>query len=151
MSDAIPAALGERVDLLLCRVSGAVARRVSDALAPIDLNAGHHTVLRALTDDGPHSQQHLSTALRIDRTTMVGLIDVLEDRALVRRERNVADRRAYDVHVTPAGRDVLRRADRIVSRTVDELFAPLGEDGVKQLDDVLARLIDGGHLPGFER
>lgn len=146
----IPPALGMRPDLMLCRVSGAIGRLTAEALAPLEINAGHHSVLRMLADGGPVSQQLLGAGLRIDRTTMVGLTDLLEARGLVARRRNDTDRRAYVVSVTPAGRRLLARADRRIEAFLGELFAPLPDAHRRAFVGALASLVDAGGLPGFE-
>ena len=147
----VPAALSERPDLLLCRISGAVSRMTAEALAPLDVNAGHHSVLRLLADEGPRSQQALAEALRIDRSTMVGLVDDLERTGRVRRGRHPEDRRAYLVELTDEGRKLLRKAERRTRAAQDDIFAPLDAETRAEFARLMALLVDGGHLPGFHR
>jgi MarR family transcriptional regulator, lower aerobic nicotinate degradation pathway regulator len=64
-------------------------------------------VLHLLAEFGPMSQQQLGRKLRVDRTTMVKLIDHLEGLKLARRCDNPADRRAYLVENTPHGEKTL--------------------------------------------
>jgi DNA-binding MarR family transcriptional regulator len=54
---------------------------------------GHET--EPDSERGSLSQQAIGERLRIDRTTMVALIDDLERGGYVKRERNPHDRRAY--------------------------------------------------------
>jgi DNA-binding MarR family transcriptional regulator len=56
-----------------------------------------------ITEFEPMTQAALGEALRIDRTTMVALIDELEARGYVQRKRHPDDRRAFLVHPTKAG------------------------------------------------
>ena len=60
----------------------------------------------------------------LDRTTMVALIDELEQAGLVRRRTHPDDRRKNAVELTPAGRDTLRdtlRASEIARREAKPL------------------------------
>jgi DNA-binding MarR family transcriptional regulator len=54
-------------------------------------------------------------ALRIDRTTMVALLDDLEAKGYVARQRHPHDRRAFLVHPTDSGR--LAKVDAVASST----------------------------------
>lgn len=148
---ALPAALAERPDLLICRVAGSVQRVAAEVLLPLGLNTGTHSVLRLLADEDPRSQQALAEALRIDRSTMVNLVDDLERGGRVRRRRNPGDRRAYVVEITEQGRGVLRRADAEVVAFQDAVFGPLSTADRAELARLLRSLVDAGHLPGFTR
>ncbi len=70
-------------------------------------------VLQILVEDGPMSQQQLGRKLRIDRTTMVKMVDQLEQRKMARRKDHPEDRRIYLVDITPAGRKALAAIQKI--------------------------------------
>jgi len=53
---------------------------------------------------------------------LVGLIDELQDKKLVSRKRSESDRRRYVLSVTKAAKQLLARADLVVSELDDELF-----------------------------
>jgi DNA-binding MarR family transcriptional regulator len=56
---------------------------------------------------------------------MVGVIDELEDRELVRRERHPTDRRAHRICLTPRARDVFVEADNTIDTLEHDVFACL--------------------------
>jgi DNA-binding MarR family transcriptional regulator len=88
------------------------------------------------------SQQAIGEALRIDRTTMVSLIDTLERFGLVRRERNPADRRAYSIRLTAEGHRLQARAEQELDVAAAAFFAPLSAKEQATLRNQLARLIE---------
>ena len=147
----LPAALAERPDLLICRVAASVQRLAAEVLAPLGLNTGTHSILAVLADEEPRSQQALAESLRIDRSTMVNLVDDLERGGHVRRRRRPRDRRAYVVEITEQGRDLLRRADEVVAALQNTVFGPLVTTDRAELGRLLRHLVDAGHLPGFTR
>jgi DNA-binding MarR family transcriptional regulator len=77
-----------------------------------------------LIDQNPGiSQTELSRANGRDKSTLTPVLDDLERRGLIRRERIRSDQRAYRLSLTPAGRSLLgqlikheRKLDRIVGR-----------------------------------
>lgn len=61
------------------------------------------------------SQSRLAEAVRRDRSTMVGVLDALEDRGLIERRRG-ADRRTNGLWLTRAGRSLLARTLRGIAQ-----------------------------------
>src|SRR5258708_5915321 len=59
--------------------------------------------LNLLHEHGPLSQQSLGEALTLDPSNVVGLLNELEERALITRRRDPADRRRHIVSLSPAG------------------------------------------------
>ncbi len=87
----------------------------------------HAGILHLLQEFGPMSQQELGRKLRIDRTTMVKLIDALEQQKFARRKNHPLDRRAYLVEITAAGGKVLAAVGKIAERMEAELLVHYSE------------------------
>lgn len=142
MSDALPSALADRLGPLLGRVHDAHRAQVRDALAPLGLSPKGYGALAVLATEGPLSQQQLSRRQGIDRTTTVTVIDELETAGAVERRRDAQDRRAYRLHVTPAGRRLLPRAEAAVLRAEEEFLAPLPPRARERLKAALRVLLN---------
>ena len=104
----------------LQRAATMAATRVEDAVHPFGLSASQYGVLDTLQQRGPVHQQELAEALGRSKAQMTAIIDALESRLLVRRERHAVDRRFISVYLTDAGRALLAdatpaRTDAIVS------------------------------------
>ncbi|WP_405791931.1 MarR family winged helix-turn-helix transcriptional regulator [Streptomyces sp. NBC_01506] len=140
-TDYFPRLAAERLDVALCRASTAVARAADARAGALGLGVGQHLVLKMLAEVGPCSQRVLSDELRIDRTVMVGICDGLEQAGHVRRERNVADRRAYAVTLTDSGRRLLAQAEDAVPEFLDGTFQALSATERKQLSGILGKLL----------
>ena len=73
-----------------------------------DLSPSQFNILNLLRDhDDGLSQIELSRELITHRSNVTGLIDRLEKRGLVERRDSAADRRAYRIQLTKAGRSLL--------------------------------------------
>jgi MarR family transcriptional regulator, lower aerobic nicotinate degradation pathway regulator len=135
-----PPALMARVGFLLTMVRGGTLAICTEALSPLGLHVKQFGMLLVLASEGAHSQQFLSEWTRMDRTTMVALVDSLEERGYVRRERNPEDRRAYLVTITPGGRRALRRAETVMAKAESRVLASLSQGETKQLLELLAKV-----------
>ena len=69
----------------------------------------HYGMLTRLAAHEGLSQQALGGLIGLTPTRMVFLVDELEQRGLVQRRRNTADRRSYALYRTTQGQDTLRR------------------------------------------
>ena len=92
----------------------------------------------------PASQQQVAERLGVDRTTMVAIVDALEDKGIIARHPDSEDRRRNVVELTPAGQDLLHRATAASDAAEAELLAPLSPAEGEQLRDLLARVLVRG-------
>jgi DNA-binding MarR family transcriptional regulator len=137
----LPAALGERLGFMLIRATAGASRLAEETLEPLGIDARHYGVLALIAELGPLSQQALAELLHVDRSTMVALVDELEERRLARRRRNPADRRAYAIEATPLGVRTQRRAVKLLDKCERHYLTPLTIEEQRQFYELLARLV----------
>ncbi|MGH3507841.1 MAG: MarR family winged helix-turn-helix transcriptional regulator [Nocardioidaceae bacterium] len=82
-------------------------------------------VLATLHHHGTTSQRELGDLLRVNRSVMVKVVDGLEGRGWVVRERNPEDRRSYALRITAPGVRALEGAWKDLDRLDQELMAGL--------------------------
>jgi DNA-binding MarR family transcriptional regulator len=142
-------ATGERTDthqsLALIGHLARVARRGTErALEPLGLRPRHLIALTLLRDGGPATQQALIEALRIDPSNLVGLLNELEQRKLLVRERDREDRRRHIVALSPAGAKTVHRAERALAAVQEDVLERLSDGERDTLHDLLLRAAGGG-------
>jgi MarR family 2-MHQ and catechol resistance regulon transcriptional repressor len=93
----------------LTRAAESVTARLSGLWAAAGLTEGQFGALEALYHLGPLVQRDLAAKLLRSGGNVTLVIDNLEKRGLVRRERDADDRRRITVHLTAAGRRLIRR------------------------------------------
>jgi len=127
MTDGLPDALAGRLGYLLKHAQQSLMVAAAPALAPYGIDGRELAVLAVLGGDVPLSQQEAAGQLGVDRTTMVALVDVLQDKGLVERRRSAQDRRKNIVELTAAGRRCLAGAGQARDRAERRFLAPLGD------------------------
>jgi len=129
-----------RVGQLLFVAQQAAQALAIERLEPLGLSPRAWGVLSTLAESGPLTQIELATTMAIDRTAMVYLLDDLEQRKLVERVRSPQDRRAFSIHLTPAGWAAQRRAAAALDGAAQTLLTPLDDADRRHLIDLLARI-----------
>lgn len=137
----LPTSLSSRLGFMLQRAASDAGRLATTKLQPLGIDPRHHAVLALIVELGPLSQQDLADLLHVDRSTMVALIDDLESRRYVRRQRSPHDRRAYAIHPTVAGKTAQTRAAKLLQQCERSYLAALTGDEQDLLYELLARLI----------
>ena len=110
---------------LLKRLGFLLKDRTYAAFEGTDLSPHHYAVLALLEEDPAETQATIADALGYDRSHLVGILDELEERALIERKRDPSDRRRHLVNLTPDGRRALGKLRDIMTRMDDEFLAPL--------------------------
>jgi len=105
-----------------------------------DISFTQWRVLMCLRDGFANTCADLSRELSHDKGSMTRLVDQLENRGFIRRQRDREDRRIVFVTLTPAGRAAV---DRLIPKLVDyynRLLANFSPQDVTLLTQLLNRL-----------
>ena len=100
--------LALRTFVKLVRTANALSARLNRPLADAGLTESQFGVLEALLHLGPLHQRELAEKILRTNGNVTLVVDHLEKRGLVRRERGSADRRYIKVHLTGAGEDLVK-------------------------------------------
>jgi DNA-binding MarR family transcriptional regulator len=90
----------------------------------------------------PLSLSGLAEALGVDAPYATLIVDTLEERGLVERHPDPADRRRKQVELTPAGREAAGRMLRIM-REPPPGFAALSQQDLDTLEELVGRIVGG--------
>ena len=134
--------LADHTGVLLNKAGVLIQEQVEQALALRGTKLRTFMVLAALAGGAELSQQDLSQVAHLDPTTMVALIDELEQAGQVERRRNPADRRRYIVGLTEAGRQAMAEAEVVATEAERAFFAGLPDGQRELLHAMLGTLLE---------
>ena len=97
-------------------------------------------VLAILAEGIPETQATIAATVNVDPSRLVAVLDSLEQRGLVVRQRDPQDRRRHVVSITADGKRDLGRLRELTKKLENEYFAPLDEEERQTLRDLLQRL-----------
>jgi len=124
----------------LRRAQIAVFDDFASSLGGLDIRPGQFGVLILIDANPGLNQSELGEAMGVDRSTVVAVIDRLEERGLVARRRAPNDRRSYALELTAAGRALLTRLRPLVAAHEARLAAGLSVEERQLLIDLLRRI-----------
>jgi DNA-binding MarR family transcriptional regulator len=113
--------LGTEIRIAFQAMETAFASRAAMALAP-----AHGTLLLIALERPNLTQQQLSEAIGLQRSTMTRTIDTLERQGFVQRHVRPGDRRSYAIRVTASGARLARRLRPVIFGLEEQLGKDLG-------------------------
>jgi DNA-binding MarR family transcriptional regulator len=97
----------------------ALVAREEPALQAHGVSMWGYIVLTALAEQPVRTQAALAQAINADKSRIIGVLDDLQQRDLIRRQPDASDRRVHLLSLTPAG-DRLRRSVQAAIRASEE-------------------------------
>jgi DNA-binding MarR family transcriptional regulator len=127
---------------LLSQVGIHASKRFAERIATIDLSPPLFRVLNLIDAAEGKSQQAIGAAAEIPASRMVALVDELEQRGMVERRPDPADRRVRALHLTRKGRQTLERGRKIAKEHEEDLTRGMSAVDRKRLLDLLQKMVD---------
>ena len=97
-------------------------------------------LLRFLWEEDGLTQVELSNRSQIDRTTIGGLIDRLEQSGLLKRLPHPEDRRAYKISLSAEGKKLEAELTPLAEELHRKILAPLTAEEIETLTTILRKL-----------
>jgi DNA-binding MarR family transcriptional regulator len=129
---------------LIGRVRSLGLSALDGELEPLGSTGMQFVILKNTADGVAKTAADLCRLLHYDAGSMTRLLDRLEVKGWIRRERSKDDRRVVRLLVTSEGRDALSRLQDSAARVVQSMLTGFSAAEVRDLRGFLSRMIDNG-------
>lgn len=131
-----------RILRALRRITRSIALHSRQLAAYSNITAPQLVCLRAVIDKGPMTSTAISREMHVSASTVVGILDRLEDKGLVRRERGREDRRIVFVHATEEGVKLADQTPSPLQKKLEDALKALPELEQATITLSLERIVD---------
>lgn len=125
---------------LFGKVLETMVNTFEDKIREHTITAKQYGVMLVIHSNPNISQKEIGEIQKIDRTTMVSLVDYLEGKGFVKRMKNPSDRRAYYLSLTDKGIHVLDECRDILEKCELSALKPLSEEEITKLKEWLLKI-----------
>jgi DNA-binding MarR family transcriptional regulator len=119
-------------------------------LAPLELSAAQFAVIASLAGEERKSASDLCKGISYDAGAMTRMLDRLEGKGLIRRNRSPEDRRLVHLELTDEGRAAYPRMRELSLGVANRFLRGFSKAEARQLESLLARMLGNAH-PGEAR
>lgn len=137
----IPDELMPYLSFVMSRAHIGLSELVNPKLHALGIDQKQLAILALVFLRGAQSQIEISKKIRVDRTTLVKLIDSLEHNNLLERQPNPEDRRVHGLAITKKGKNVLAKAEKIVEASEAQFLSNLSAREQQTFISLLRKLI----------
>ena len=103
----------------------ALVAREEPALRAHGVSMWGYVVLTALAEQPVRTQAALAQAINADKSRIIGVLDDLQQRGLIRRQPDASDRRMHLLSLTPEGDRLLRSVQAVIRASEEEVLGSL--------------------------
>ena len=125
---------------LLARMGYALKARLVEEFEQAGFSIYQYGVLATLGEGACGTQAMIADVLQLDRSQLVGVLDELEERGLVERQRDPNDRRRHAVSLTSEGKRQLVKLRKLVKGIEEAVLEPLEQRSRDSLHKALLNL-----------
>ena len=129
---------------LVGRARSALLTSLDCELEPFGLTGAQFAVLKYVADGTADTAADLCRTLHYDTGSMTRMLDRLEEKAVLRRERCTQDRRVVYLLITDTGNELLPRLRAAAVRVLDRHLRGFSREERVNLKQYLTRMIENG-------
>ena len=133
--------LAHEIEYLTVKAFVRGTRLANVRLEEIGLRARSYSLLALACSGIDATQRELASALELDPSQIVALVDTLEEKGLVRRDADPRDRRSRVVRATDAGDALFARARQVTAQAEAEVLSMLTPAERETLRGLLRKIV----------
>ena len=116
-------------------------KKLQDDLEKLDLTPPQFYVLATIGYAGGLPFGEIGEKMMVTVSNLTGIVDRLEQKGVVARQRDAHDRRVIRVRLTEKGSKLYKNTIPLFEKSISQFFSPLDKSQQKELSSLLRKLI----------
>ena len=129
---------------LISRARSALLTGLDGELEPFGLTGAQFAVLKNVADGTAATAADPCRTMHYDTGSMTRMLDRLEEKSVLRRERCTEDRRVVYLRITDTGNELLPQLRAAAVHVLSRHLAGFGPAEIENLKQYLVRMIENG-------
>jgi MarR family transcriptional regulator for hemolysin len=132
--------LDDNIGWLVYKARHVLKKRMQDKLKDYGISSEQWSVLNMVYMKGGCNQKTLAELLLKDGGTITRILNILEDKELIKREKSPYDKREFLIHLTDKGLDLYNELFKVMLQNKQEINFIFSTNEQKQLIFLLNKL-----------
>ncbi|MGE7914143.1 MarR family winged helix-turn-helix transcriptional regulator [Lysinibacillus xylanilyticus] len=108
----------------------------------LGFSKSHILILDYLSQEGPKRPSAIADRLKVTTGGVTVLTSKLINAGFIEKTQHATDRRAFQLIITPDGKDILEKSRQQVSEILNNMFGMLSAEEIQTLRDIFAKLLN---------
>ena len=126
------------INFILSNAQNAVHNYFKRELQQYDITPSQYALLQCLHAQDGLTPSQLAQALRLDTSSITGVLSRLEKKGLIDRVYSQEDRRSVSIHLREEGKSLWSEVDRVIEAANDRITQGLDPERYAQFLDALS-------------
>lgn len=133
--------LDDSIGYLLSSVKNRLVQGMDAEMADLGMTGAQLPILMSLAHGRAKTAADLCRCMNYDTGSMTRMLDRLEEKGLICRERSTTDRRVVELHTTPAGQELLGQVVPLVVNALNQSLQGFSAEEFELAKSLLRRMI----------
>lgn len=139
--------LDESIGFLVSQVRGRLISAVDAELSPLGITWAQWSTLLRIANGQADTAAELCRTTTCDTGSMTRMLDRLEEKGLIRRERSAEDRRVVHLHLTEAGKALYPQLPDVAVKVLNHHLRGFSREEAETFKSFLRRMLANADRP----
>lgn len=129
--------ISDCINFILSNTQNAVFSYFKKKLQEFDITPSQYSLLSCLRSQDHQTPSQLAQAMKLDTSSITGILSRMEKKDLIGRSESQEDRRSVSIYLLPEGRALLEQVDQVIEEANAKITRGLDPTHYEQLRSYL--------------
>ena len=129
--------ISDCINFILSNTQNAVFSYFKKRLQEFDVTPSQYSLLSCLRSQDHQTPSQLAQAMKLDTSSITGILSRMEKKDLIGRSESQEDRRSVSIYLLPEGRALLEQVDQVIEEANAKITRGLDSTHYEQLRSYL--------------